>query len=142
MISNLKCRRWFCGLTVGSLALAAFTSAAGQPTLPNIILILAADLGYGDIGVLNQNARAAAGQPAILTPRLDRMAAEGRRFTQFYATPSCAPYRAALMTGLHNCHTDIRSNRVNHQPGSDIARLAPGGRLCHGLLRPMGFGRT
>lgn len=113
MISNHKCRRWFCGLTVGSLILAAFTSAAVKPPPPNIILILADDLGYGDIGVFNQNTRAAAGHPAILTPRLDRMATEGRRFTQFYATPSCAPSRAALMTGLHNGHTDIRSNGEN-----------------------------
>src|SRR5688572_13624736 len=61
---------------------------------PNIVLILADDLGYGDLGCY--------GQKQIATPRLDRMAAEGLRFTQFYAGSTvCAPSRSVLMTGLH-----------------------------------------
>ena len=70
---------------------------------PNIIAIVADDLGYGDLGCY--------GQKDILTPSLDRMAAEGMRFTNFYAGSTvCAPSRATLMTGLHTGHTSIRGN--------------------------------
>ena len=70
---------------------------------PNIILILADDLGYGDLGCY--------GQKLIRTPQLDRMAAEGMRFTQFYAGATvCAPSRSVLMTGLHGGHTRVRGN--------------------------------
>lgn len=70
---------------------------------PNIIFILADDLGYGDIGCY--------GQKLIQTPNLDRMAAEGVRFTQFYAgAPVCAPSRAVLMTGRHLGHVSVRGN--------------------------------
>ena len=70
---------------------------------PNIIFILADDLGYGDIGCY--------GQKRIKTPNLDRLAAEGRRFTQCYSGCTvCAPSRCSLMTGLHTGHTRIRGN--------------------------------
>ncbi len=70
---------------------------------PNIILIVADDLGWGDLG--------AYGQQRIRTPNLDRMAAEGMKFTQAYAGNTvCAPSRCALMTGLHSGHGRIRSN--------------------------------
>src|SRR5262249_29873908 len=68
---------------------------------PNIIFILADDLGYGEVGCY--------GQEKIKTPNLDRLAAEGMRFTQCYAgTAVCAPSRAALMTGRHTGHTRVR----------------------------------
>ncbi len=71
---------------------------------PNIILIVADDLGYGDVGCY--------GQQKITTPHLDRLASAGLRFTQFYAgTSVCAPSRASLMMGLHTGHTPIRGNR-------------------------------
>ena len=71
---------------------------------PNIVLILADDLGYGD---LSSN-----GQKRFRTPHIDRLAAEGVRFTQFYAgTSVCAPSRSALMTGQHTGHTYIRGNK-------------------------------
>lgn len=74
-----------------------------QPTSPNIILIVADDLGYGDLGSY--------GQKLIQTPQLDRMAAEGMRFTDFYAgSPVCAPSRCTLMTGLHPGHAYVRDN--------------------------------
>ena len=70
---------------------------------PNIIFILADDLGYGDLGCF--------GQKKIKTPNIDQLAAEGIRFTSAYAGSTvCAPSRAALMTGLHTGHTRIRGN--------------------------------
>ena len=70
---------------------------------PSIIFILADDLGYGDLGRY--------GQTKIKTPNLDKLAAEGMRFTSFYAGSTvCAPSRCALMTGLHTGHAIIRGN--------------------------------
>src|SRR3990170_4275665 len=70
---------------------------------PNIVLLLADDLGYGDLGCY--------GQRQIQTPRIDRLAAEGIRFTQFYAGSTvCAPSRCVLMTGLHTGHCFVRGN--------------------------------
>lgn len=70
---------------------------------PNIVLILADDLGYGDLGCY--------GQRLIRTPNIDRLAAEGLRFTQAYAGSTvCAPSRCSLMTGKHNGHNRVRDN--------------------------------
>ncbi len=70
---------------------------------PNIILIVADDLGYGDLGCY--------GQRDILTPNIDRLAAEGLRFTQAYAGNTvCAPSRCTLLTGRHSGHARVRSN--------------------------------
>ena len=70
---------------------------------PNIIVIMADDLGYGELGSY--------GQTKILTPHLDQLAAEGMRFTQHYSgSPVCAPSRATLMSGRHTGHTLIRDN--------------------------------
>lgn len=72
---------------------------------PNIILILADDLGVGDLGCYNSE--------LIKTPFLDKMANEGIRFTQFYAGSTvCAPSRSVLMTGMHTGHTYIRGNKT------------------------------
>ena len=72
---------------------------------PNIIFILADDLGYGDLGCY--------GQERIKTPHLDAMAAGGMRFTRHYAGSTvCAPSRCSLMTGLHTGHTFIRGNKA------------------------------
>ena len=73
-------------------------------THPNIIFILADDMGYGDLGCY--------GQQLIETPNLDAMAKQGMRFTQFYAgTSVCAPSRSSLLTGQHTGHTPIRGNK-------------------------------
>ena len=70
---------------------------------PNIIYILADDLGYGELG--------AYGQEKIKTPNLDRLAAEGMRFTQHYTgAPVCAPSRYMFLTGTHAGHAYIRGN--------------------------------
>jgi len=74
-----------------------------KPGLPNVIYILADDLGYGDLGCY--------GQDKIKTPNLDRIAQEGMRFTQHYAGSTvCAPSRCSLMTGKHVGHATIRGN--------------------------------
>ena len=71
---------------------------------PNIIYILADDLGYGDLSCY--------GQTKFSTPNIDKLASEGIRFTQHYAgTTVCAPSRSSLMTGLHTGHTPIRGNK-------------------------------
>lgn len=71
---------------------------------PNIIYIVADDLGYADLGSY--------GQQNIRTPNLDRMAEQGMRFTQHYSGSTvCAPSRSVLMTGLHSGHAPVRGNK-------------------------------
>jgi arylsulfatase A len=78
--------------------------ATAQSKQPNIIFLLADDLGYGDIGCY--------GQEKIETPNINQLAKEGLRCTQFYsASPVCAPARTSFMTGLHAGHTPIRGNK-------------------------------
>ncbi len=82
---------------------------------PNLIWIMADDLGYGELGCY--------GQKVIQTPNLDRMAAEGMRFTQFYAGATvCAPSRSVLMTGLHHGHTRVRGNAGKQNPLAQALR--------------------
>lgn len=93
-------------VSIGLIPGMAEDFATGNKDTPNIILILADDLGYGDLGCY--------GQQMIQTPEIDKMAAEGMRFTQHYAgAPVCAPARAVLMTGLHTGHTAVRGNSQN-----------------------------
>ena len=73
------------------------------PKLPNIVFIMADDLGFGELGCY--------GQQKIRTPRIDQMASEGMRFSNVYSGCSvCAPARSVLMTGMHMGHTSVRSN--------------------------------
>jgi len=84
---------------------------------PNILFILTDDLGYGDLGVLYQNSRAAAGnrnRPWFATPKLDTMAGEGLRLTRHYCpAPVCAPSRASLLLGVHQGHANVRDNQFD-----------------------------
>ncbi len=101
-------------LNSGGANLAAASPFVQTAKKPNIILIYADDLGYGDLGCY--------GHPTIRTPNLDRMAAEGMRFTQFYsAAEVCTPSRTALLTGRYPirngmCHNQFRVLR-NHASG-------------------------
>jgi len=100
------------------------------PPKPNIILILADDLGYGEVGCY--------GQARIKTPNIDRLATEGMRFTQCYAgTTVCAPSRAALMTGWHTGHVSLRGNaavplKTNELTVAQVLKRAGYATACFG----------
>ena len=97
--------RFILALSLLFLLALSSTGVSGRQASrrPNIIFILADDLGYGDLGCY--------GQQLTRTPRLDQMAAEGMRFSDFYAgCPVCAPSRATLLTGYHTGHSYIRTN--------------------------------
>ncbi|MEE2991006.1 MAG: arylsulfatase [Planctomycetota bacterium] len=102
---------------------------------PNIIFIMADDLGYGDLGCY--------GQQRIKTPAIDRLAAEGMRFTDFYAGSTvCAPSRCVLMTGYHTGRCFIRGNGKDNLRPSDVTVaevLAAGGYRC-GMYGKWGLG--
>lgn len=121
-------------LTVSS----PFAAATQQP---NIIWVMADDLGMGDLGCF--------GQKKIKTPNLDRMAAEGTRFTSAYCgTSVCAPSRASLMTGLHMGHCPIRANREVQPEGQmplpkenpTVAELLKKAGYATGLFGKWGLG--
>ncbi len=91
------------GLSVLPAACQVSNKSGTLNSKPNIIFIMADDLGYGDLGSY--------GQKLIKTPNIDKLAGEGIRFTQAYAgAPVCAPSRCVLMTGLHNGHGAARDN--------------------------------
>ena len=91
------------GISMSFLFNLLAANAFAQPRKPNIIFIHADDLGYGDLSCY--------GQQRFRTTHLDRMAAEGTRFTNYYSGSTvCAPSRAALLTGLHTGHAHIRGN--------------------------------
>jgi arylsulfatase A-like enzyme len=104
---------------------------SGLPEQPNIILIVADDLGYGDLGSY--------GQSKIRTPVLDQLAAEGIRFTDFYAGSTvCAPSRASLLTGLHSGHSPVRENPRWTRSGQPVD-FGPGDRLFSEILQDAGY---
>lgn len=106
-------------IALSTSLVAAISQAQAAP--PNIVVIFADDLGYGDLGCY--------GHPSIRTPNLDRMAAEGMRFTDFYsAAEVCTPSRAGLLTGRypvrsgmsHNQFRVLRNKSMGHLPDSEI----------------------
>ena len=99
------------GLVLGiAIALAAGRGADAQPSRPpNIVIILADDMGYGDIGAF--------GAPNIRTPRLDAMAAQGQKWTNFYVQPVCSPSRAALLTGRLPIRSGMFATPSGRAPG-------------------------
>ncbi len=120
-----------------TLALLLPLPSSAQPVQPNIIFILADDLGYGDIGVH--------GQADIRTPSIDQLATEGLRFTNAYAAnPICAPSRCGLMTGLHmgHCMVDRNANPNQALRTEDVtvAEVLRGGGYSTALLGKWGLG--
>lgn len=111
-----------------------------QTKRPNIVFILADDLGYGDVGVY--------GQQKILTPNIDQLAKEGTRFTDFYAgAPVCSPSRGVLLTGKNMGHATIRGNMTikgglpGGKEGKQVFRqgLLPQEQTIGNLLRKAGY---
>ena len=97
------CRWQVAALLLVLLGFVANSCSANNDRPPNIVLIVADDLGYGELGCY--------GQQIIKTPNIDRLAAAGMRFTQFYSgSPVCAPSRCTLMTGKHTGHAATRNN--------------------------------
>lgn len=91
---------------LAAFALPTSRLSAADAARPNIVFILADDLGVGHVGVY--------GQKKIKTPNIDALAAEGMKFTRFYSGANvCAPARSTLMTGLHTGHTAVRNNGLN-----------------------------
>ncbi len=121
---------------LGSVAAGAL-GAQAPARKPNILFILADDLGYGDPGCY--------GQRQIPTPNIDRLAAEGTRFTQAYAGSTvCAPSRCALMTGFDTGHARIRGNaRVPLQPSDvTVAKLLKSAGYRTGIIGKWGLGNA
>jgi len=113
---------------VASLVCSALMAASAAK--PNIVLVVADDLGYAELGCY--------GQQKIHTPNIDKMAAEGIRFTQFYAgAPVCAPSRCCLMTGLQSNHSYIRDN--GELPAEGQMPLPEGTVTMAGALRQAGY---
>src|SRR5438128_965393 len=88
---------WALGLMLATAGAPARAAAPGKN--PNIVLIFVDDMGYGDIGPFRNT--------KVHTPALDKFAAEGMKFTSFYATPVCSMSRACLMTGCYNARVSI-----------------------------------
>ncbi len=104
---------------------------------PNIVLILADDLGYGDVGCY--------GQKTLATPNLDQLAAEGMRFTRHYAGMTvCSPSRCVLMTGRHSGHTPVRTNWDPPMPDgtATLASLLKGAGYATGAFGKWGIGNV
>ena len=107
---------------LGTSAGLSFLSCKQPAEKPNIIFIMADDLGYNDLGCY--------GQTLIQTPNIDAIAANGIRFTQFYSGSSvCAPSRCALMTGKHMGHATVRHNQKHGD------ELAPGEKTVASFLK-------
>lgn len=118
--------RTFVALLLSTFVITQSSSAER----PNLIWIMADDLGWGDLGCY--------GQKVIQTPNLDRMAKEGMRFTHFYAGATvCAPSRSVLMTGLHHGHTRIRGNAGRENPAAQA--LKEGDVTVAGVLKKAGY---
>lgn len=117
-------------LLVGCVLLPPSLATAAEPSgQPNLVFILADDLGWGDLGCY--------GQTKIKTPNLDKLADSGVRFTHCYAGSTvCAPSRCALMTGLHTGHCRVRGN--GGTPKGNVA-LEPGDPCVAEVLKKAGY---
>ncbi len=131
---HLRYRTTTLMLAICSIALTRSTSILGysadRGSVPNMVLILVDDLGWGELGCF--------GQKVIATPHIDRMAREGMRFTHFYAGATvCAPSRSVLMTGQHQGHTRVRGNAGRTNPAAQA--LTAGDVTVAEVLRQAGY---
>ena len=114
-------------LTVLVLMGTATQAVAQQPPKPNVVFILADNVGYGDLG--SYGGGELRGAP---TPRLDALAQEGLRFTQFLVEPACTPSRAALMTGQYSIRSGLSLIAIEGSPNTLSARAFTMGELFKG----------
>lgn len=106
---------WILGLSVVVCRASDDVGVRANKQRPNLIWVMADDLGYGELGCY--------GQSVMKTPNLDRMAAEGLQFMQFYSGATvCAPSRSVLMTGMHHGHTRVRGNAGANNPMAQSLR--------------------
>ena len=118
-------RREFLSACAGAAAGSAAFAQAREPR-PNIIFIMADDLGYGDLSCY--------GQKTLRTPNIDRLAVEGMKCTDVYSGSTvCAPSRCSLMTGMHMGHATVRGNRNPEVP------LRPGDVTVAEVLKQAGY---
>ena len=113
-------------LFLGALAFTALSIAVQAEDKPNFIVIFTDDLGYQDVGSF--------GSPTIKTPNIDRMAAEGMKFTDFYAQTVCGPSRAALMTGSYPLRTAKKKNWLQVHPFLHLKEIT-----IAEVLKPVGY---
>ena len=112
MILNLINIRKYLKLTLGLVLITTVNQVMAQDK-PNIILIMADDLGYGDVGFN--------GNKIIKTPSMDAMSASGMKFTNFYVGgPVCSPTRGTVLTGRHYFRYGIFSANIGHLPKQEI----------------------
>lgn len=122
-------------LFVALFALLTVAPAAAQQQRPNIVLILADDVGYTDLGAYGGEAR---------TPNIDRLASRGAQFSRYYTSPLCSPSRAMLLTGLDNHRTghatiiEVLPPELRGRPGYSM-RLEPGVVTMASRLRDAGY---
>jgi arylsulfatase A-like enzyme len=124
-----------CLVLFAAVAVQSSATRAIAAEHPNIVWIMADDLGYGDVGCY--------GQQRIKTPHIDRLAAEGVRFTNCYAGSTvCAPSRCTLMTGLHTGHARVRGNANMPLEPADVtvAELLKGAGYSTGIIGKWGLG--
>jgi arylsulfatase A-like enzyme len=115
---------------VANLTAAEAKAAPAAPTRPNIVVILVDDMGFSDIGCYGSE---------IPTPNIDKMAAGGLRFTQFYNTARCCPSRAALLTGLYPHQTGVGHMTDDHGVPGYRGRLNDRCVTIAEVLQPAGY---
>ena len=125
--------RKFCVLLISQVAttyLSAQPASSADPERPNIVYILADDLGYGDVSCYNENSK-------LKTPHIDELAAQGIRFTDAHTGSSvCTPTRYGILTGRESWRTDLKSGVLS---GYSKALIEPNRMTVGKLLQENGY---